>query len=427
MAKADIRGIKILIDMSKGYFSTTVINNAIPFLLLPVLTRFLTPADYGSLSLFMLYFYISNALIGVSLPTVVSKHFFEKDKGYVAKLVGNAIFFSAILVCGLTFLICVSYYWVQSYLAIPLRWLLIIPLGSFAYTIFQIGLTICRNDHKVLQFSKHQIGNTIFNLTISLLLVCVFAWSWMGRATGMIASYVISAIVAIIYMRNIGYLRFEWNKEAQKEIRTMMSALIPDALQLALIFQAGAFFMQLYFTKDILGLYSLGFQIAFCIQLLIDVANMSWAPFLFKQLAMGENVNKVYITRLCYALMGIFALGAIVVTVATTPVLHLMTTPAYYDAFKFVPFFCLGYVFCGTHNVVMPILVKHNQQKFISFTSFSALILLVVLNVTLTKVFGYMGIAYAYCITFAYMGILLVCRAHFFFRFPFIKALIFWK
>lgn len=427
MAKADIRGIKNLFDMSKGYFLTTVINNAIPFLLLPILTRFLTPADYGSLSLFMLYFCISNALIGVSLPTVISKHFFEKDKGYVAKLVGNAIFFSAILTCGLTIFISISYCSIQSYLAIPLRWLLIIPLGSFAYTIFQIGLTICRNEHKVLQFSKHQIGNTILNLAISLLLVCAFAWSWMGRATGMIASYVLSAVISIIYMHNVGYLRFEWNKEVQKEIKNMMSALIPDALQLALIFQVGTFFMQLYFTKDILGLYSLGFQIAFCIQLLIDVANMSWAPFLFKQLAMGENVNKVYITRLCYALMGIFALGAIVVIFATIPVLHLMTTPAYYDSFKFVPFFCLGYVFCGTHHVVMPILVKHSQQKFISFVSLSALILLIVLNITLSKAFDYMGIAYAYCVTFAYMGILLVCRAHFFFRFPFIKALIFWK
>lgn len=427
MAKADIRGLKNLIDMSKGYFLTTVINNAIPFLLLPVLTRFLTPADYGSLSLFMFYFGISTALVGASLPTVISKHFFRNDKDYVAKMVGNAIFFSAILACVLMLFIGVSYYWTQSYIAIPLGWLIIIPLGSFAYIIFQIGLTICRNESKVLQFGKHQVGNTIFNLVITLLLVCVFAWSWMGRATGIIASYVVSAIIAIIYMRKIGYLRFEWNRDIQKEIRTVMSSLIPDSLQLVLIFQAGVFFMQLYYTKEILGLYSLGFQIAICVQLLIDAANMSWAPFLYKQLALGDDINKVYITRLSYALMAVFVLGALGVIVLTTPILHFMTTPAYYDAFKFVPFFCLGYVFCGTHHVVMPILVKYNQQKFISFVSLSALILLIALNVSLTKVFGYMGIAYAYCITFAYMGILLVCRAHFFFRFPFIKALIFWK
>lgn len=427
MAKADIRGIKILFDMSKGYFLTTVINNAIPFLLLPILTRFLTPTDYGSLSLFMLYFYISEALVGVSLPSVISKHFFSKDKDYVAKMVGNAIFFSAILACGLTIFICASYYWIQSYIAIPLRWLLIIPVGSFAYAVFQIGLTVCRNEHKVLQFSKHQIGNTIFNLVITLLLVCVFAWSWVGRATGIIISYIASAFIAIIYMRNIGYLRFEWNKKIQKEIRNVMSSLIPDALQLTLIFQAGIFFMQLYFTKEILGLYSLGFQIAFCVQLLIDAVNMSWAPFLYKQLALENGINKVYITRLCYALMGIFTLGALGVTGAAIPILHFMTTPAYYDAFKFVPFFCLGYVFCGTHNIVMPILVKHNQQKFISFVSFSALIILIVLNIALSKMFGYMGIAYAYCITFAYMGILLVSRAHLIFRFPFVKALVFWK
>ncbi len=59
---ADLRGLVHLGRMSGGYFFTTLINNAIPFLFLPVLTRYLSPAEYANIALFSFYLAISNSL-----------------------------------------------------------------------------------------------------------------------------------------------------------------------------------------------------------------------------------------------------------------------------------------------------------------------------------------------------------------------------
>ena len=45
-----------------GYFLTTIINSALPLLFLPILTRFLEPAEYANIALFNFYLALSNTL-----------------------------------------------------------------------------------------------------------------------------------------------------------------------------------------------------------------------------------------------------------------------------------------------------------------------------------------------------------------------------
>ena len=80
MKNVDLKGLQNLVDLSKGYFLTTIINQALPFLLLPILTRYLSTGEYGMLSLFTFYMSISTAVIGASIPLVISKTFMKKRK-----------------------------------------------------------------------------------------------------------------------------------------------------------------------------------------------------------------------------------------------------------------------------------------------------------------------------------------------------------
>jgi len=66
-----------------GYYaSTTMIGEALPFLLLPLLTIYLSPVDYGYINNFRALFLISNALIGGGLSSTISKFFFNRDDEY---------------------------------------------------------------------------------------------------------------------------------------------------------------------------------------------------------------------------------------------------------------------------------------------------------------------------------------------------------
>lgn len=420
---ADIKGLKMLFDMTKGYFLTTVINQALPFLLLPILTRYLSTEEYGMLSLYSFYHVIAFAFVGSSLPTIVSKHFYEKEKIYISEIIGNCIWVSLTLSIFLEIFILISYCFFNEELSIPLIWLVLTPFVAVANVILSLGLTVCRNRKKVKHFGALQINNTLTNVLISLFLVCLMRFGWAGRASGIMISFIISAVITIIYLHKQDYLNLSFMMVKFKEVFTFGLQLIPNSLQLNLISQVGMFFMQIYFTKQLLGLYSLGFQLAFVVKLLVDTLQMSWSPFLFKQLAENEKMNKVFVTRMLIALIGILAVGAIAICLVADPVLWLMTTPEYFAASKYVPYFILGIFFYGIYTFVSPILYKFEQQKYIGNVSFISMIIMIISNILFAKLFDSMGIVYAYCFTYVTLSLSLIIKAQQHIKLPILKAM----
>lgn len=407
-----------IILMSKGYFLTTIINQSLPFILLPVLTRYLTTDEYGSLSLYSFFHVVAFSLVGSSLPTIVSKFFFEKSKEFISLLIFNCIFCSLVFSCLLALIILLIHPWLNDYISIPFVWMILVPFGAFANVIFMLGLNVCRNRQKVFHFSLHQIGNTLVNFVVSIVLVCLFYAGWHGRAIGFIFSYFISAFFVICYLKRTGYLIFSFDLDLSKQIIKFIFPLIFNSLQLVLISQVGIFFMQLYFSKDLLGLYSLGFQISYCVKLLIDTLVMSWSPFFFKQLSMNDDMDKENLIRLFYTLIGILVFGSVLTVLLAKPILWIMSTPVFYSAEKFVPYFVLGLFFYGVYCFFNPILIKYNQQVFIGVVSFLSMVLMFVLDILLPRFYGYMGIPYAYCSTYIFFSIIMIVRTMKIMKFP---------
>src|SRR3989344_4862395 len=63
------------------YGVSSAINGAIPFLLLPILTRFLNPADYGIVTVFTTLISFYNVFIGLNINgAVFNKYFFSSGK-----------------------------------------------------------------------------------------------------------------------------------------------------------------------------------------------------------------------------------------------------------------------------------------------------------------------------------------------------------
>ena len=70
-----------------SYTLVNIINKGIPFLLLPVLTNYLTTEDFGLLTNIESLIVITVALVGVNFSSAVTRQFVKKDvdlKKYVS-------------------------------------------------------------------------------------------------------------------------------------------------------------------------------------------------------------------------------------------------------------------------------------------------------------------------------------------------------
>lgn len=427
MPRINLKELVNIGRLSGGYFLTTTINQALPFLILPILTHYLSPAEYGMLSLFSLYLVISNSLSGASIPAVVSKYFFGTEKTYVAEIIGNSIVINAVLSLLTVVLAAVGYYLFRAYIDIPLMWLLLIPVGSFSFVVFSLGLSVMKNTRSVWTFGRHQIGNTAINIGLSLLLIIVLTMGWQGRAAGILLSFFVSALFSLFYLNRHHYLSFRISRERLREVLQVVLPLIPNSVQSVVISQVGLLFIAWYFSKDLLGVYAIGYQIAFVVKLLITTISMTWSPHLFEQLSLSGGFDKLKLARSYIGLVGVMLAGVLFVNLVSDLVLRVMTTPEYYGAKEFILPLTVGFLFHAMYVFVLPILIRNSQERYISMVSFVNMFMMIALNIWLIDLYGYMGVAYAFALTYFAMFVLLFWRAHRVLPLPWKKAFVFWK
>jgi len=418
-----IRSLKIFGKMTGGYFIATIINNALPFLLLPLLTRFLTPEDYSYIALFTAFTAIVNSLTGLSLESYIAKYFFDHPRSFIAKIIGNGL----LVLFGLNLAVCFVFYFTYSQLSglygLPLLWVLLIPANSFAYQLFFILLAILRNRKKVLAFSMNQISNTVLNVSITILFVVIVVFGWQGRLLGILLANIFSAGFALFYLKHKGFLSFSIDFKIAGNIIRFILTLIPNSLQSVIVNRIGIFFMQVYFTRELLGIFSVGFQIAYVVMIVIITLNLSWTPFLFEQLAGNKQTNKTHIIQMFYLHFVVVILGFLFVNLASGLVLKIMTTEMYYEAEQFILWLTLGMVFNGLTIFIQPILIKYNRQKFLGIFSAINLLLMLLIHYVCIKYFGYMGVAYAYFLTYLIMFVVIFIKAEKTMSLPWLKPL----
>lgn len=117
-------------------------------MVLPILTRYLAPEQYANVALFSFYLALTTALTGVSIQTVIAKHFYDSDKKHLATLIGNALVIILIFTLATLLVIVLTYPFLQNYFDLSLFWLMLIPLTSFAFIVFSMGLVVMRNEKK---------------------------------------------------------------------------------------------------------------------------------------------------------------------------------------------------------------------------------------------------------------------------------------
>lgn len=419
----DLRGLVHIGEISGGYFISTFINNAMPLLVLPILTRYLNPGQYANVALFSLCLVLVNSLTAFSLSNVISKHFFDSERDELAKLIGGSIFILAAISLVTIMLILIAYPILRDFVGLSLAWLILVPITSFASGVYSIGLTVMRNEKKPYLFGRHQIGNTVIDITTSLLLVVLLLWGWQGRVGGIIISYSISALVMLHYLKANHYLSLAGGSRPVQGIMRAIVSLMPHSFQSVVIYQAGLLFIQLFFSKELLGIYAVALQIAFAVKLLNNALALAWSPYLYEQLARQHMINKLYLSRMLLTLAAIMSMGVLFIILFSKIILKIMASKPYLAAREFIPWLALGFLFQGLSSFLMPVLIKLEKQNYISMVSFMNMLLMIMLNVLFIKAFGYIGTAYAFFVVYFLMFLAFAWKSQRVFPLPWLRAL----
>jgi O-antigen/teichoic acid export membrane protein len=403
------------------YYVSTAINQAVPFLLLPVITVYLLPGDFGFINTFSALLVLATSVFS-GLSVSINKHFYSKNREYNRLLIGNLYL---ILVIGtiLIFLLSLALMIFFNISFIPESYFLAIPLITFFCMSSEFLKNLFKTSKRPVAFAVLTFSEVMVNVSISLILVIGLSWHWQGRVVGIMLSTVIFGLVSLLFLIFKEKIMFTFSTEMIREILKVALPFIPLGLSVMIMRRSGVLFIDSSLGKVEAGLYGVAMNLATVILFLsVPLINV-WTPYLYEKLARSRNVTVLIplYHKLLLLSLGTFFLS-LLFSLFSGQVLDLMTTAAFAQAGRFIPWLAFGFCMWVMTALLTPFLVHFNRQKLIALIASGGAAVNLALNYYLIGRFGSIGAAVSFFIANLLSALIMFATVRHIGKLPFIPS-----
>lgn len=341
-----------LVKSASTYTCASIINKTIPVLLLPILTRYLSPEDYGIVSMFAVMLSLTSVFIGVNTQGAIIRKYFDKDEIDFASYISNCLY---ILVFSTFFVSLIFYYfstWLSKYSSIPEKWLWFILLMSFTQFVILTLLSLLRVQLKAAKFGLFQISQTALNILLSIVFVIGLKMDWRGRISALVITNSVFAIISFILLVKHKFIKFDFKLNYIKDALKFGLPLIPHSLGAVTNAMIGRFLVTNMLGVYDTGMYSVAIQIGSIISLVSVSFNNAYAPWLFGQLKKSEFRIKIKIVKFTYLYFFLILLLVGIVSCFIPIIIKTLVAKKFSGSSKYIFWIMLGYAFEGMYFMV---------------------------------------------------------------------------
>lgn len=336
----------------------------------------------------------------MAIHTNVSKNFYTYSKDKLSILIGNIL----IILCISTLLFFIPTYILSFYndnfFSVPSRWVNVIPFVSLMFMMNTINLTILRNEEKSALFGVFEVSNTILNMGFSILLLVAFKFGWESRAYGIIAAYFIFFLVALIYMKNNGYITLKIDRQEIKNILGISLPLIPHAVGAIIISLSDRFFIEKMIGIEMVGIYSVGYMFGMIIFVFSDAFIKAWSPWFYNKLSKPTEKDKKKIVNFTYLYVLALFVMAFILSFISKVLIDMFVDEKFLGAEQFVIWISMGYAIHGVYKILFPYLVVVNKTAFLGFSTMLTALINLMLNYIFIDYYGALGATYATALSY---------------------------
>jgi O-antigen/teichoic acid export membrane protein len=403
--------IKIFLKNSLVYTIGTILTRGIAIILLPVYTRYLSPAEYGIVDLFFILSSIVALTIALEIFQAVAR-FYPEAKSLKDKMeyVSTAFWF--------TFIVNVLYVIISI---INAEYFTILLLDEIKYlSIFYLA-TLSIATGGIFYFTSNQLKWQLQpkdSVVVSVLQTSIVAFTSISLLffsdlkiesifIGQIFGNIIGSTLSIYYARDNYKMNFDYTK-----FKEMIHISFP------LVFSGVAIFISLFidriFIKELLGLdelgiYGLAYKIAAIASLVMIGFQSSMMPLVYKHYQ--EKETPAQISRL-FNLFALFALFVVMGSILfSKEAVVFMSTEAYYGAAPLIPIIIMA-VFFNNMYIFAPGLGIAKKTKIVMLISFISAIINILFNALLIPYFGVIGAAYSTLLSGLFVLIIRINRSN---------------
>jgi O-antigen/teichoic acid export membrane protein len=394
--------VKIFDEILRKSFIYTISNislAAIPFFLLPILTRYLSPEEYGHIAMFNLLIAIFIIFISLNSQSAIMVNFFRRDEFNISNYIGNALILVIIsIIC--TFILVFSFKnYISYYSNLSYSFVLLAFFAAIFNTVIQIFLSVLQSEKKALIYSAVKFLQALIDASLSLVLIIVFLLSFQGRLYGVSISFLIIGIMGIIYLIKNRYINLTLNLKYQIDLLKYGFPLIPHAIGGIIISMIDRILITNLIDIYNTGIYMVAVQIGLIFAVFVDAINKAYAPWMMEHLVDIKFKEKKIIVLYSYIYFLILILLATLGSIFSYPIIRLMAGDEYIVAAPLIKYIFFGNAFLGMYFIVTNYIFYAKKTSYLSWIMGSNGIFTVLLMYYFISNEGIIGAAKSYMIS----------------------------
>ena len=386
--------VKNTLIIAVGKLSTQFLT----FLLLPIYTAFLSPAEYGVLDLVMVYMGVLSPVLTMQMEMAVFRHLIDArgKSNLIAKTVASSALLTLAGICVGTIAIGL----VSLILSPELAVYIVGVFMSLSITnyLLQVARGLGRND----TFAIASIIIGLINIILSVIAVVVLHLSIPGILASLIIANVIGAIYLLVRTNTCRYLRFSnVEKGTVKSLLGYSWPLVPNHISLWGINGVSRTIVASLLGFVAMGIFAAASKFTIIYTSLYSVFAMSWTESVSLHIKKKDD----FLSNTSNSMVKLFASLALGIISVSAILFPLLVASDFKDARYYIPILIAGGFFASLVTHYAAIYLATKQTHKLAIVTFQALLISTALTLAGIWVIGLYAPAIAVVVTYAYLTI----------------------
>lgn len=372
-----------------------IIPRILSFLLLPLLTRYLSPEDYGItgyITTTVTFLYVFTIL---SVNTYALRNYYKYETELERKtLVGNIFVFLTtwgfVMLCVEVLLlpVIISAFQIQ----VPFYpYFLLGLLINYFDVVSVVPLIAYRVHQDAKRFVMLGVGRTILQYLLMVLFVVHLNLGLYGAYLGRLLGCIPFVILYFYIIRIKGI--FTINTQQIRDALIFSLPLLPGALSYLVISIFDRIVLERYVSLSELGIYSIASTLALTLNIVILGMYRSFEQKIFQ--THGQDGYTILIDRLYRIYIALLYIAGFLMIAFSRELLFLLTTSEFYNAENYIVYLTVAVIISGINTFLSTLFIAEQNRKMVTKASIASVIISVAANIILIRYYGIIGACFA--------------------------------
>lgn len=372
-----------------------------PLLIIPFVTRTVTPEDYGIYAIFLVGVNLLMPLVGLGMETASGRRYVDRgETDYPAYIVTGLVLTVglAILVYGALRALAPS---VTAVVPVPESWFWAWVIVAWAQTIVGLVLVLNQMANQPVRFGVWRIGRALVLNGLLLVFILSGLAGWEDLVTVLIVAHGGVAGLGLIWLWRKKFLAWRLGMSHLRHLVRYGAPLVPHMIGAALVTATDRILLVNLIDEAAAGIYTIGYQVGQAMFLMTQSVNRAWTPWFYERMKDGSSDALRVAMKAGYAVAGIYVVSGLGLAVVGWFALPWIFGDVYIASTPVFVWIVAAFVAQGLWALMASYLYYSESTGWISVSSAGVAVLNIGLTYALIQLNGLIGAAQATFIAYA--------------------------